>query len=216
MAKKAIKVGLWRLFTMCVLDKCPLVIYNEYTIALMLIQMKPSNNYEERRGITVIELLVVIAIIGVLASVILPSLNNAREKGQIAKAQADLRNVRAAVALLADDTGKWPSGCRIGAIANPEVDLNDARAGLAVQPTTEDNGGGCEWTASDVTEWEGPYIENLTDPWGNSYYFDPDFRPFENCGTIPDEAEGVSIISFGPNGGSLNGYDCDDIYLEMQ
>lgn len=56
-----------------------------------------------KRGFTLIELLVVIAIIGILASVVLASLNSARDKGADSAAKANLSNMRAAGELFYDD-----------------------------------------------------------------------------------------------------------------
>ncbi len=57
----------------------------------------------QNKGFTLIELLVVIAIIGILASVVLASLNSARNKGADAAIKANLANVRAQAALFYDD-----------------------------------------------------------------------------------------------------------------
>lgn len=56
-----------------------------------------------KRGFTLIELLVVIAIIGILASVVLASLNSARDKGTDAANKSNLNNIRAQAELVYDD-----------------------------------------------------------------------------------------------------------------
>jgi|CXWL01.1.fsa_nt_gi prepilin-type N-terminal cleavage/methylation domain-containing protein len=63
-----------------------------------------NNTY--KRGFTLIELLVVIAIIGILASVVLASLNTARDKGADAAAKSSMNNARAQSELYYDNNGR--------------------------------------------------------------------------------------------------------------
>lgn len=61
------------------------------------------------RGFTLIELLVVIAIIGILSSVVLASLNDARQKSRDAKRIADVKQLQLALELYFDSNGTYPS-----------------------------------------------------------------------------------------------------------
>lgn len=58
-----------------------------------------------------IELLVVIAIIGILASVVLASLNSARDKGTDAANKSNLNNIRAQAEIVYDDDGNYDGVC---------------------------------------------------------------------------------------------------------
>lgn len=61
-----------------------------------------------KKGFTLIELLVVIAIIGILSSVVLASLNNARRKSRDARRMADLQQIKLAAELYFDVGSSYP------------------------------------------------------------------------------------------------------------
>ena len=62
------------------------------------------NALKNSKGFTLIELLVVIAIIGLLSSVVLASLNSAREKSRDARRLSDVKQLQTALELIFDDT----------------------------------------------------------------------------------------------------------------
>jgi prepilin-type N-terminal cleavage/methylation domain-containing protein len=98
-------------------------------------------NINTKRGFTLIELLVVIAIIGILASVVLASLNTARAKGADAAIKSSLNNVRAQAELVYDNTGNYDAVCS---------DTNVANARTAADNTNSTGSATC---TDDANEW---------------------------------------------------------------
>jgi prepilin-type N-terminal cleavage/methylation domain-containing protein len=87
---------------------------------------------KKNKGFTLIELLVVIAIIGVLASVVLASLNTARNKGADAAVKSNLANVRAQAEMFYDTNSTYSGVCAVGATTiNAGVKAAAVAAGLA-------------------------------------------------------------------------------------
>ncbi|HLP44128.1 MAG TPA: type II secretion system protein [Candidatus Nanoarchaeia archaeon] len=115
------------------------------------------NNMNKKKfigGFTLIELLVVIAIIGLLASVVLASLNQARLKATDAKRISDIEEINKAIQLyMSDHDGNPPP--------------------LAAHPNCDENNwaGGCWVSSLDTANWNThlrtplqPYISLPVDP----------------------------------------------------
>ena len=126
------------------------------------------------RGFTLIELLVVIAIIGILASVVLASLNSARDKGTDAANKSSLNNMRAQAELVYDTDGDYTGVCEDSTISQA---ITNAGASCA-----------------DGSDTSGTYVfaVDLNDPSGDAYCVDNTGAAVENTVTASTEvADGV-------------------------
>jgi len=86
----------------------------------------------DKKGFTLIELLVVIAIIGILASIVLVSLANARNKAKDARIKASIAQVRSQAEIFYDDNNYTYTGfCADTSIDLLEADIASMNGGTA-------------------------------------------------------------------------------------
>lgn len=83
-----------------------------------------------KTGFTLIELLVVVSIIGMLSSIVLVSLKNARDKGTVAAQIATVRQVATALELYYDDFKEYPH------VTITDNGITDQISGLTAALTT--------------------------------------------------------------------------------
>jgi prepilin-type N-terminal cleavage/methylation domain-containing protein len=91
----------------------------------LLVNKKIMKNF--KKGFTLIELLVVVAIIGILASVVLASLNSARAKGSDAAIKAALSGARAQAELFYDTGQTYAGVCTTATTGIGAMILNAAQ-----------------------------------------------------------------------------------------
>ena len=97
-----------------------------------------------KRCFSLIELMLVVIIIGVLATLVVPTLGGRAEKARIAAAKADIESgIPSALDLYEMDVGQYPERLE---------DLVDSPSG--------------------VETWEGPYLKKMPkDPWKRLYHY---------------------------------------------
>ena len=91
---------------------------------------------ESKKGFTLIELLIVIAIIGILSSIVLVSLNSARDKAKISKALASCQSVSKLIEIC--QTGGSNAIIPSSASGNPGSVI--CSGGLEIYPDISDTG----------------------------------------------------------------------------
>ena len=146
---------------------------------------------QNQKGFTLIELLVVISIIGILASVVMVSLNNAKEKAKIATAQNMVKQLHGIILInYQESEGTSPSP------GNTAIGTGCAYWGPGTVVGIVNNNG------NRYSDWLGPFLSEVPkDPWGNCYVMEGPIN--EGC---PGDPYGAKICSFGPDGVS-NGWN---------
>ena len=122
---------------------------------------KPNITIKKQKAFTLIELLVVIAIIGLLASVLMVSIGNARLKSREVKRLADIRQIRSALEMYVNDNGNYP-----GAVTTYYWISDNNYPGSGTWPPCSSTTGGLK-----------PYIANVCntfDPSGYQYAYSID------------------------------------------
>ncbi len=140
----------------------------------------------KRRGFTLIELLVVIAIISILGGMVISGAQQARKRGAVTKAKAQMASLETAISMYETDMGSYPG--------------SDNKA--LVEALTKE---------SEDPDWSGPYINikkdeldangEYSDAWGNAFVY---VKPGKNNASFYD------LYSKGPNA-TGDGNDKDDI-----
>jgi prepilin-type N-terminal cleavage/methylation domain-containing protein len=90
-----------------------------------------------KKGFTLIELLVVIAIIGILASIVLASLDSSRKKGRDARRLSDIKQIQLALELYYDQNNSFPPNVSSSNTFDPAVLTGPGYISVVpVDPTT--------------------------------------------------------------------------------
>jgi prepilin-type N-terminal cleavage/methylation domain-containing protein len=160
----------------------------EFNTGMKKTDSKPS-------AFTLVEIMITLSVITLLMALAVPITLNVLTHTKINQAELELEIIANAVRKLAWDTGRWPNKyLHTHPNSNVEIwDLNAAAAGIVTNDGSYSN-------------WDGPYMDTLgTDPWGQPYFFDPDYRV--------DGQNRIVVGSFGPNQTGRNRYDSDDVYV---
>ncbi len=119
---------------------------------------KPPNTASVKKtgrgGFTLLELIVAFMVLAVLASIALVYAKNVRHKALMALFYSDIRQVKIAANRFQQDMGFYP----------PDV-WRGVDPGLIEKYGWRDGGHSSKWDQLDLSNWNGPYLENWKKGW---------------------------------------------------
>lgn len=112
----------------------------------------------KKKGFTLIELLVVVAIIGLLATMSIVALNNARARARDARRVADVKEIQTALELYYNDFGAYPGTVSSTGSISGKVSVGDTASTtyMGIVPTAP-------LPADGVCSTTNPYVYNSED-----------------------------------------------------
>ena len=108
--------------------------------------MKANLKTKSRRGFTLVELMVVVLIIAILAALVVPKFQDAKERANDGAAKSQIGRISAIIQQFRLDCDRYP--------------------------TTEEGLNALVTAPADATGWRGPYLDRIPpDPWQQEYVY---------------------------------------------
>ena len=170
-----------------------------------------------RLAFTLVELLVVIAIIGILAAILLPTVQKAFEKAEKAQAQAEIKSIETATKAYLNEYSKFPRDSGVAADFSYGTDGGTDNKELVNVLRSIDGPGNTSYAANPR---KIPFLEapeksldlggNFLDPWGQQYEITVDTGFDNKCDNVEGGygavlSRNVVVWSKGPDGEAATG-----------